>query len=138
MAGKVTETRSDLDAVVDGGPVDVTLAMACPVLTDKYQSVQLEDVGRTLGEVKASSCVLDPCLSWLSSAARRELAEWTRGRLKCFRATRQAPACLKKTILKPLWKKPSLDPAVLTSLQYSIFWQRAGGCSSFSTPRVPE
>ncbi|XP_042316298.1 uncharacterized protein LOC121926955 [Sceloporus undulatus] len=67
--------HSDLDAVVDS-PVDVILAPTCPVLLDKFQSVQPDDVGRIPGEVRATMYILDPFSSWALKTARGGLAEW--------------------------------------------------------------
>ena len=51
-------------------PVDETMAPACPVLMDKLQFLQPDDVDRILGLVKATICLLDLCLSWFVKAAR--------------------------------------------------------------------
>ena len=61
FADKVTRIHSDLDDVVNTGPVDVTVAPACPVLMGKFQVLQPDDLDRTLGEVKA---ILLPVLAY--------------------------------------------------------------------------
>lgn len=40
--------------------------------------MQAEDVGRMLGEVKTTPCMLDSCSSWLIGAARGDPAEWVK------------------------------------------------------------
>ena len=59
-----------MDAVVNTGPVDVTVAPACPVWMDGFQLLQPDDVDKTLGEVKATICLLGTCPSWLIKAAQ--------------------------------------------------------------------
>ena len=62
---KITWIRSDLGAVVNIGPVDVTMALAGPAFMDSFPFLRPDDVDRTLGKVKATTCLLDPCPSWL-------------------------------------------------------------------------
>lgn len=65
---------SDLDAIVDTCPGNVSMAPACPVFMDKL--LQPDDMDRALGEVKAllksvfrevkaTTYQLDPCPPWL-------------------------------------------------------------------------
>ena len=63
FAGQIDWINSDLDDVVDTIPVNITMAPASPVLMDKFQCLQSMDVNRTLGEVKAAICLLDPGFS---------------------------------------------------------------------------
>ena len=54
-----------------------------------------EDAGRLLGEVKATTSVLDPCPSWLIKEAKEGLAEWVKGAVNASLQHSRVPACLK-------------------------------------------
>ena len=47
---KIARIRPDLDAVVDSGPMDITVALAGPLFLDNYQFPQPDDLIRSLGE----------------------------------------------------------------------------------------
>ena len=75
--------------------------------------MQPDDVDRILGEVNATTCVLDPCPSWLIKAARGGMADGVREVVNASLQQGRIPACLKEAVIRPLLKKPSLDPSVL-------------------------
>ena len=75
FAERVTWLLCDLDAVDDAGPVDVPLTPAGPIIMELVQLVQSEFVDRIFGQMKATTCALDPYPSWLTKAARGRLAE---------------------------------------------------------------
>uniref|UniRef100_A0A803TVM8 Reverse transcriptase domain-containing protein n=1 Tax=Anolis carolinensis TaxID=28377 RepID=A0A803TVM8_ANOCA len=77
---------------------------------DSLQSVQPEDVDKVLGEARATTCILDPCPSWLVKEARGGLVEWVRVVVNTSLREGRLPASLKQAVIKPLLKKPSLDP----------------------------
>lgn len=52
---KVTEILSDLEAVIDAGTVDITLAPAFILRMDRFQCVLYENGSRIFGEVKATT-----------------------------------------------------------------------------------
>nr|XP_060618433.1 uncharacterized protein LOC132767443 [Anolis sagrei ordinatus] len=89
---------------------DVTRAPACPVLMDSFQLVKPEDVDKILGGMRPTTCILDPCPSWLLKEARGGLAEWVKVVVNASLREGKIPASLKQAIIKPLLKKPSLDP----------------------------
>ena len=64
-----------MDAVVVSSPVNATVAPSCLVLMDEFQFLQPDDVVKTLGEVKATRCPLDPFLSWFIKAARKRTVD---------------------------------------------------------------
>ena len=59
---------------INTGPVHVSMVHVCPALMVKFKFLPLGDVDRTLGEVKVSTCLLDPWPSWLIKVARKGLA----------------------------------------------------------------
>uniref|UniRef100_A0A803TC32 Reverse transcriptase domain-containing protein n=1 Tax=Anolis carolinensis TaxID=28377 RepID=A0A803TC32_ANOCA len=110
FADKVTLICSDFDTILTAVSEDVTSAPACPVLLDSFQLVELEDVDKILGEARPTTCILDPCPSWLVREARGGLAEWVKVVVNASLREGKFPASLKMAVIKPLLKKPSLDP----------------------------
>ena len=63
--------------------------------------------------MNATTCVLDPCPSWLIKAARGGIANRVRGVVNASLQQGRIPACLKEAVIRLLLKKPSQDPSVL-------------------------
>uniref|UniRef100_A0A803TYG3 Reverse transcriptase domain-containing protein n=1 Tax=Anolis carolinensis TaxID=28377 RepID=A0A803TYG3_ANOCA len=84
---------------------------------DSFQLVELEDVDKILGEVRLTTCILDPCPSWLVREARGGLAEWVKVVVNASLREGKFPESLKMAVIKPLLKKPSLDPTQLENFQ---------------------
>ena len=80
-----------------------------------FQSLQPDDVVRLLGEVMATTCLLDTCPSWLIKATRKGLVDWVGGVVNASLQQGRIPSCLKEAIVKPLFKKLSLDPTILSN-----------------------
>ncbi|XP_053154385.1 uncharacterized protein LOC128345841 [Hemicordylus capensis] len=76
FADKVARIRADLDSRVLAVPADVPLVPSGPVVLDSFRLVRPEDVDKILGSVRATSCALDPCPSWLIKAAREGTGRW--------------------------------------------------------------
>ncbi|XP_062835007.1 uncharacterized protein LOC134298508 [Anolis carolinensis] len=117
FADKVALIRSGFDTILTAASEDVTRAPACPILMDSFQLVELEDVDKVLGEVRATTCILDPCPSWLVREARGGLAEWVKVVVNASLREGIFPVSLKLAVIKPLLKKLSLDPTQLENLQ---------------------
>ena len=78
---------SDFNTVVYTGHVNVTLAPACPVIMDAFRLVHLEDVGRILGKVKATTCARS--LFFLTyKSGQRGNGRVDKGNGECFLAVR--------------------------------------------------
>uniref|UniRef100_A0A803T782 Reverse transcriptase domain-containing protein n=1 Tax=Anolis carolinensis TaxID=28377 RepID=A0A803T782_ANOCA len=116
FADKVALVHSDFDAITAVSE-DVTRTSACPVLMDSFQLVELEDVDKILGEARPTTCILDPCPSWLVREARGGLAEWVKVVVNASLRDGKVPASLKTAVIKPLLKKPSLDPTQFRNFQ---------------------
>uniref|UniRef100_A0A803THC7 Reverse transcriptase domain-containing protein n=1 Tax=Anolis carolinensis TaxID=28377 RepID=A0A803THC7_ANOCA len=110
---KVALICSGFDTILTAISKDVARAPACPILMDSFQLVQPEDVDKVLGEVRATTCILDPCPSWLVREARGGLAEWVKVVANASLREGIFPASLELAVIKPLLKKPSLDPTQL-------------------------
>ena len=68
--------RQDLDSsVIAGESSEVSRAQSSPVILDEFQLVQLEDVDKVLGQVCATTSVLDPCPSWLIKGWNSQLGQ---------------------------------------------------------------
>ncbi|XP_067320839.1 uncharacterized protein [Anolis sagrei] len=117
FADKVALIRSGLDATLDAVSVDVTQAPACPILLDSFQFVKPEDVDKILGGMRPTTSILDPCPSWLLKEARGGLAEWVTVVVNASLREGKIPASLKQAVIKPLLKKPSLDPTKLDNFR---------------------
>ncbi|XP_062839868.1 uncharacterized protein LOC134299860 [Anolis carolinensis] len=117
LADKVALICSDFDAILTAVSEDVTRAPACPVLMGSFQLVELKDVDKVLGEVRATTCILDPCPSWLMREARGGLAEWVKVMANASLWDGKFPVSLKMAVIKLLLKKASLDPTLFRN-----FW----------------
>ena len=56
---------------------------------------------------------MDPCPSWLIKAARGRMADWVWGVVNVSLQQGRILSCLREAVIRPLLKKPSLDPSVL-------------------------
>uniref|UniRef100_A0A803TBI4 Reverse transcriptase domain-containing protein n=1 Tax=Anolis carolinensis TaxID=28377 RepID=A0A803TBI4_ANOCA len=117
FADKVALILSDFDTILTAVSEDVTRAPACPVLIDSFQLVELEDVDKIFGEARPTTCVLDPCPSWLVREARGGLAKWVKVVVNASLREGKFPVSLKMAVIKPLLKKPSLDPIQFGNFQ---------------------
>ncbi|XP_062823493.1 UPF0538 protein C2orf76 homolog isoform X1 [Anolis carolinensis] len=75
FAGKVARIRHELDSSLTVVAAEVTEAPVGPILWDSFQLVLPDDVEGILGSVRATTCALDPCPSWLVKLAKDGLLE---------------------------------------------------------------
>uniref|UniRef100_A0A803TNY3 Reverse transcriptase domain-containing protein n=1 Tax=Anolis carolinensis TaxID=28377 RepID=A0A803TNY3_ANOCA len=115
FADKVARIRSDLDADISAEPGDVTEAPVCQILFYSFQLVQPDDVDKVLGAVRATTCILDPCPSWLIKLAGGGLVDWFSGIINASLQQGHVPSCLKKAIVRPILKKVTLDSLLLNN-----------------------
>lgn len=80
---------------------------SCPVLCDAFQNVHPEDVDRTLGRVKPTSCLLDSCSSCLIKEAQGSLLDWLSSVVNASLIEGRTPKILKEAVALP----PSPHPA---------------------------
>ena len=116
FAEKVDQIRSDLDATL-AVTSDVPGESVYSIIWDSFQLVEPEDVDRILCSVRPASCPLDPCPAWLIRSAREGLAEWTGRVVNSSLREGVLPPALKQAIVRPLLKKPSLDPTNLNNFR---------------------
>ncbi|XP_058033112.1 alpha-N-acetylgalactosaminide alpha-2,6-sialyltransferase 3 isoform X1 [Ahaetulla prasina] len=109
---KIVQLRDSLDQDC-GDPTEMTETRLVDVIWDEFDSVALEDVDRLLGRLHATTCLLDPCPSWLVLAAQEVTRGWLQGIINASLVEGFFPAALQEAVVRPLLKKPSLDPAIL-------------------------
>uniref|UniRef100_A0A803TWG0 Reverse transcriptase domain-containing protein n=1 Tax=Anolis carolinensis TaxID=28377 RepID=A0A803TWG0_ANOCA len=110
FADQVAQIRSDLDASLEALAGEVTEASVCSILWDSFQFVQPDDVDKILGAVRATTCALDPCPSWLLKQASGGLVDWFVAIINAFLGQGKFPSSLKQAVVRPILKKASLDP----------------------------
>uniref|UniRef100_A0A670IGT7 Reverse transcriptase domain-containing protein n=1 Tax=Podarcis muralis TaxID=64176 RepID=A0A670IGT7_PODMU len=116
FADKVAQIQKEVDSTMGAGPGwESARVLSGPVTWDQFQSVTSEDVDRLLGQVKPTTCLLDPCPSWLIKASREGLGDGLCGVVNASLYEGAFPDPLKEAVIKPLLKKTSLDPANLAN-----------------------
>lgn len=78
---------------------------------------------RFLGEVRPTTCVLAPCPSQLTNAARERLAEWVMGVVNASSRTGVVSPVFKEAVIRPVGgglPEPYCVGIVLASLQSLI------------------
>uniref|UniRef100_A0A670JM86 Reverse transcriptase domain-containing protein n=1 Tax=Podarcis muralis TaxID=64176 RepID=A0A670JM86_PODMU len=116
FADKIAQIREEVDSTVGAGPgQESARVLSSQVEWDQFQSVTSEDVDRLLGRVKPTTCLLDPCPSWLIKASREGLGDGLRGVVNASLREGAFPDPLKEAVIKPLLKKPSLDAATMAN-----------------------
>uniref|UniRef100_A0A670ISF5 Reverse transcriptase domain-containing protein n=1 Tax=Podarcis muralis TaxID=64176 RepID=A0A670ISF5_PODMU len=116
FADKVAQIQKEVDSTVGAGPgQESARVLSSPVTWDQFQSVTSEDVDRLLGQVKPTTCLLDPCPSWLIKASREGLGDGLCRVVNASLCEGAFPDPLREAVIKLLLKKTSLDPAKLAN-----------------------
>uniref|UniRef100_A0A8D2J6W7 Reverse transcriptase domain-containing protein n=1 Tax=Varanus komodoensis TaxID=61221 RepID=A0A8D2J6W7_VARKO len=80
------------------------------LLMDGFQLMRPDDVDKVLGQVCPTTCLLDPCPSWLLTKAKHGIGSWIPEVINTSLRDGWVPAPLKKAVIRPVLKKVSLDP----------------------------
>uniref|UniRef100_A0A670HMU9 Reverse transcriptase domain-containing protein n=1 Tax=Podarcis muralis TaxID=64176 RepID=A0A670HMU9_PODMU len=116
FADKIAQIWEEVDSTVGAEPGrESARVLSSQVVWDQFQPVTSEDVDRLLGRVKPTTCLLDPCPSWLIKASREGLGDGLRGVVNASLREGAFPDPLKEAVIKPLLKKPSLDAATMAN-----------------------
>ncbi|KAF7247621.1 RNA-directed DNA polymerase from mobile element jockey [Varanus komodoensis] len=108
---KVAQIRHDLDSTVDLNPVrEVSRAPSGPSLLDEFQLLRPDKVDKVLAMVHPTTCLLDPCPSWLLKEAIREV-------VNASLREGWVPTRLKEVVIRPILKKAFLDPEVAANFR---------------------
>ncbi|XP_070593886.1 uncharacterized protein [Erythrolamprus reginae] len=81
FADKIAQIRADLNSnwiteSTDNESVEVTGAHTCPPVWEEFDLVTPDEVDKAIGAVSSTTCLLDPCPSWLVSASREVTRSW--------------------------------------------------------------
>ena len=113
--GEIAQIRKELDSAVGAEPMVVSSAPdLCHNLLDEFQLLQPED--RVLGSVHATTTQLDPCPSWLIKKSARGVCTWILEVINSSLREGVVPAPLKEVVIRPLLKKPNLDPGLVITI----------------------
>ena len=76
---------------------------------DEWSSTTIQDLVDIMNRLPNKSCSLDPIPTWLLKECKEDLAPVILDIVTTSLADSTVPDCLKKAVIKPLLKKPSLD-----------------------------
>ncbi|KAF7245591.1 Eukaryotic translation initiation factor 3 subunit M, partial [Varanus komodoensis] len=79
---------------------------------DEFQLLRPDDVDKVLGQVRPTTCLLDPCPSWLLKKAKDGIGTWILEVVNASLRDGWVPSSLKEAVVRPVLKKASLDPDV--------------------------
>ncbi|KAF7239258.1 hypothetical protein EYD10_14085 [Varanus komodoensis] len=110
---KIAQIRHELDSVIESDSTGETPSMpSSPQLMDEFQLLRPDDVDKVLGQVRPTTCLLEPCPSWLLKKAKDGIGTWILEVVNASLRDGWVPAPLKEAVVQPVLKKASLDPEV--------------------------
>ncbi|KAF7250970.1 Interleukin-1 receptor accessory protein-like 1, partial [Varanus komodoensis] len=113
---KIAQIRHKLDSTneseVSG---EVPMMPSGPELLDEFQLLRPDDVDKVLGRVRPTTCLLDPCPSWLINNSKHGIGTWILEVVNASLREGWVPAPLKEAVIRPVLKKASLDPEMATN-----------------------
>ncbi|KAF7245202.1 Receptor-type tyrosine-protein phosphatase mu [Varanus komodoensis] len=111
--GKITQICHELDSTIESDPTgEVPMLLSGTDLMDKFQLLRPDDVDKVLGQVHPTTCLLDPCPSWLLRKAKDRIGTWILEAVNTSLRDGRVPAPLKEAVVQPVLKKAFLDPVV--------------------------
>ncbi|KAF7239030.1 Potassium voltage-gated channel subfamily H member 6 [Varanus komodoensis] len=93
---------------------EVPMLPSGPKLMDEFQLLRPADVDKVLGQVCPTTCLVEPCPSWLIKAKHR-IGTWIMEVVNASLRDGQVPAPLKEAVVRPVLKKAFLDPEMATN-----------------------
>ncbi|KAF7252401.1 hypothetical protein EYD10_01895 [Varanus komodoensis] len=113
---KIAQIRHELDSTSDSEVSgEIPVPPPGPKLMDEFQLLRPDDVDKVLGRVRPTTCLLDPCLSWLINNAKHGIGIWILEVVNASLREGRVPASLKEVVVRPVLKKVSLDPEMATN-----------------------
>ncbi|KAF7245646.1 putative RNA-directed DNA polymerase from transposon BS [Varanus komodoensis] len=113
---KVAQICHELDSPRDSDSLEeVPMLPSGHILLDEFQLLRPDDVDKVLGQVRTSTCLLDPCPSWLLFKAKDGIGSWILEVINASLKDDRVPAPLKEAVVRPVLKKASLDPEMATN-----------------------
>ncbi|KAF7236110.1 RNA-directed DNA polymerase from mobile element jockey [Varanus komodoensis] len=92
------------ETVLTGAPQDFMASMMAVGLS-----------GGVLGLVCTTTCLLDPCPSWLLIKAKDRMCTWVQEVVNASLGEGQVPTRLKEVVIRPILKRANLDPEMVTN-----------------------
>ncbi|XP_034263783.2 vomeronasal type-2 receptor 26-like [Pantherophis guttatus] len=125
LTDKITQIRDGLDSDCAGSIGEVATGL---VVWDKFDPVTPKEVDRIMGKLSTTTCLLDPCTSWLVYSAREVTHRWIQAVVTASLAEGSFPAALKEAVVwercteKEKWGilPPDLVAKILSEDAYSI------------------
>ncbi|KAF7245607.1 Harmonin [Varanus komodoensis] len=113
---KIAQIRHELDTTIDSEVSKETPTLPSgPDLLDEFQLLRPDDVDKVLGRVRPTTCLLDPCPSWLINDSKHGIGTWILEVVNASLREGRVPAPLKEAVVRPVLKKASLDPEMATN-----------------------
>ncbi|KAF7253167.1 Xanthine dehydrogenase/oxidase [Varanus komodoensis] len=113
---KIAQIRHELDTTIDSEVSKETPTLPSgPDLLDEFQLLWPDDVDKVLGRVRPTTCLLDPCPSWLINDSKHGIGTWILEVVNASLREGWVPAPLKEAVVQPVLKKASLDPEMATN-----------------------
>ncbi|KAF7239274.1 Inactive carboxypeptidase-like protein X2 [Varanus komodoensis] len=109
------QIRHELDSTSDSDPLEeIPMTLSGQILMDEFQLLRPDDVDKVLGQV-CSTCLLDPCPSWLLTEAKHGIGAWIQEVINASLRDSRMPAPLKESVVRLVLKKASLNPEMATN-----------------------
>ncbi|KAF7250622.1 hypothetical protein EYD10_03728 [Varanus komodoensis] len=113
---KIAQIRHELDSTIESEVLRETpMLPSGPELLDEFQLLRPDDVDKVLGRVRPTTCLLDPCPSWLIKDSKHGIGTWILEVVNASLREGRVPAPLKEAVVRPVLKKASLDPEMATN-----------------------
>ncbi|KAF7247943.1 Phosphatidylinositol N-acetylglucosaminyltransferase subunit A [Varanus komodoensis] len=113
---KIAQIRHKLDTTIDSEVSKETPTLPSgPDLLNEFQLLRPDDVDKVLGQVRPTTCLLDPCPSWLINDSKHGIGTWILEVVNASLREGRVPAPLKEAVVRPVLKKVSLDPEMATN-----------------------
>uniref|UniRef100_A0A8D2J9Z0 Reverse transcriptase domain-containing protein n=1 Tax=Varanus komodoensis TaxID=61221 RepID=A0A8D2J9Z0_VARKO len=113
---KIAQIRHELDTTNESEVSGETpMLPSGPKLLEEFQLLRPDDVDKVLGRVRPTTCLLDPCPSWLINNSKHGIGTWILDVVNASLREGRVPAPLKEAVIRPVLKKASLDPEMATN-----------------------
>ncbi|KAF7244472.1 VWFA and cache domain-containing protein 1 [Varanus komodoensis] len=113
---KIAQIRHELDSTNESEVSEESpMPPSGPKLLEEFQLLRPNDVDKVLGRVRPTTCLLDPCPSWLINNSKHGSGTWILEVVNASLREGRVPAPLKEAVIRPVLKKASLDPETATN-----------------------
>ncbi|KAF7244332.1 hypothetical protein EYD10_09255 [Varanus komodoensis] len=113
---KIAQIHHELDSTIDSEVFRETpMLPSGPELLDEFQLLRPDDVDKVLGQVRPTTCLLDPCPSWFINNSKHRIGTWILEVVNTSLREGRVSAPLKEAVVQLVLKKASLDPEMATN-----------------------